>query len=180
MCRQLGRQALEHAVTQTAGLLPRDLQALAADAAAAAVARGLDALSMLPKLQSPNAADAQNLLEATVQPEAQPISLFKSPLNRQQEGANGQQKGLDGQQAGAVGQQEGPDGQQKGANGQQKGANGQQQGGDWQLAAISGQPHSFGGIAVCEADVQASLDRVRQRTATVIGAPKVSLTFTCF
>ena len=151
-CKQLGQQALEHAVTQTAGLLPRDLQALAADAAAAAIARGLNALSLLPKLQPSKPAGVPHQIEATAQPDAGPISLFKPPNKRQQDSANGQQQSANGQ-----------------------GADGQQDRDDWQLAAVQ-----FGGIEMCEADVQASLDRVRKRTATVIGAPKVSITLPCF
>lgn len=48
VCQQLGAEAIESAVSQTAGLLPRDLHALVADAAAAAAARKLDIAQMLP------------------------------------------------------------------------------------------------------------------------------------
>lgn len=39
----------------------------------------------------------------------------------------------------------------------------------------SGQQQLVSPVEVCEADVQVSLDRVRQRTATTIGAPKVGI-----
>ena len=48
VCKQLGPEAIDSAVSQTAGLLPRDLHALVADAAAAAAARKLDTSQMLP------------------------------------------------------------------------------------------------------------------------------------
>ena len=52
LCQQLGSAAIDSAVSQTAGLLPRDLHALVADAAAAAAARKLDLSQMLPALQA--------------------------------------------------------------------------------------------------------------------------------
>lgn len=124
ICQQLGQEALASAVTQTAGLLPRDLQALAADAAAAAAARGLDTLHMLPQptaLQSPRS--EEKLIRHSSQVEQRSL--------------------LD-----------------KATNGQ--------------LIASDGQQQMAGAVEVCEADVQVSLDRVRQRTAATIGAPKVS------
>ena len=51
--------------------------------------------------------------------------------------------------------------------------NGQEGQLEGQLVASDGQHQLVGPVEVCEADVQASLDRVRQRTATTIGAPKV-------
>lgn len=132
ICQQLGQEALDNAVTQTAGLLPRDLQALAADAAAAAAARGLDTLHMLPQLtplQSPRSED--KLLGHSSQVETQPRSLLDKATQ-------GQKVPLEGQ-----------------------------------LVASDGQQQMVGAVEVCEADVQVSLDRVRQRTAATIGAPKV-------
>ena len=122
ICQQLGSEALDSAVTQMAGLLPRDLQALAADAAAAAAARGLKALDLLPKLKALPASSPHKLLQPSSQADEEPDSLGELGL------ASGE------------------------ANLQ------------LELAAP---------LSVCEEDVQVSLDRVRKRTATVIGAPKV-------
>ena len=133
ICQQLGQEALNSAVTQTAGLLPRDLQALAADAAAAAAARGLDTLHMLPQLtplQSPTSEG--KLLKHSSQGGTQATSLLPKATH-------GQKVPLEGQ-----------------------------------LVASDGQQQTAGAVEVCEADVQVSLDRVRQRTAATIGAPKVS------
>ena len=133
ICQQLGKEALDHAVTQTAGLLPRDLRALAADAAAAAAARGLDTLRMLPQissLQSPNT--KEKLLQHRSKNDTQTTSLLGQAAHGQQELSEGHLVAFDGQQQ--------------------------------QLVSP---------VEVCEADVQTSLDRVRQRTATTIGAPKV-------
>ncbi len=144
ICQQLGQQALDNAVTQTAGLLPRDLQALAADAAAAATARGLDTMHMLPELKALQAPSAGKLLQqdpghdSDSQAQAGPVSIWKA--------VNGQQGAAQGHSAAAEGQQ----------------------------PTVDGQPDSVEIVEVSEADVQASLDRVRLRTATVIGAPKVS------
>ena len=132
ICQQLGKEALDHAVTQTAGLLPRDLQALAADAAAAAAARGLDTLRMLPQissLQSPNT--KEKLLQHRSKNDTQTTSLLGQAAHGQQELREGH------------------------------------------LVASDGQQQLVSPVEVCEADVQMSLDRVRQRTATTIGAPKV-------
>ena len=131
ICEQIGQEALDSAVTQTAGLLPRDLQALAADACAAAAARGLDTLCMLPKLKSLQAPDPAKLL----------------PHSSKADG--------------------GPGGPSDNAISGQTGQLGRQG------VAADGQGMLVGPVQVCEADVQASLDRVRHRTATIIGAPKV-------
>lgn len=131
LCDQLGQEALDSTVTQTAGLLPRDLQALAADACAAAAARGLNTLCMLPQLKALQPPDPAKLLPHSSKANGEPGSLLDG--------------GVDGQ----VGQL------------------------DRQGVAGDGQGMLVGPVEVCEADVQASLDRVRQRTATVIGAPKV-------
>lgn len=134
ICQQLGQEALDSAVTQTAGLLPRDLQALAADAAAAAAARGLDTLRMLPQLsslQSPNT--EEKLLQHTSIHDSQPTSNLGQAAHEQQEPLEGH------------------------------------------LVASNGQQQLVCPVEVCKADVQVSLDRVRQRTATTIGAPKVSI-----
>ena len=140
ICRQLGPEALDSAVTQTAGLLPRDLQALAADAAAAAAARGLDTSPLLPKLGPLQAVGATKL----------------------------QQQGSD--HDGEVECPLGHGGLWRGAKGQEPGADGQHGDDEGQQASFSGREL----VQVSGADVQASLDRVRLRTATVIGAPKVS------
>lgn len=149
ICQQLGPEALESAVTQTAGLLPRDLQALAADAAAAAAARGLDTLRMLPHLPPPSLQlpKSQKLLQHISETDSKPAGL----IGWASDGQNGQLGGL---LAATEGQKEQPEGQLLACDGQQ-------------------QQQLVGPVQVCEADVQSSLDRVRQRTATIIGAPKV-------
>lgn len=138
ICQQLGQEAVDSAVTQTAGLLPRDLQALAADAAAAAAARGLNTLNMLPQLKPLQAPTADKQLQEEPQSQAGPVSIWGSSVSRQPGTDERQQGGAEGQQAAADGQDDSK-----------------------QIVQVSG------------ADVQASLDRVRLRTATVIGAPKV-------
>lgn len=146
ICQQLGQEAVDSAVTQTAGLLPRDLQALAADAAAAAAARGLNTLNMLPQLKPLQAPNADKQVQEEPQSQAGPVSIWGSNVTRQPGTDERQQGGAEGQQAaGAEGQQAAVDRQDDGK----------------QIVQVSG------------ADVQASLDRVRLRTATVIGAPKV-------
>ena len=150
ICQQLGQEALDSAVTQTAGLLPRDLQALAADAAAAAAARGLDTLRMLPALRAVQAPDTSQLLQQSLEHssdsghQAEPVSIWKDT-------AKAQHAAVDGQQGGAQTQE----------------------------AALSGQHESMDPVQVSGADVQMSLDRVRQRTATTIGAPKVGPPMLC-
>ncbi|KAL3143311.1 hypothetical protein ABBQ38_002150 [Trebouxia sp. C0009 RCD-2024] len=148
ICQQLGPEALESAVTQTAGLLPRDLQALAADAAAAAAARGLDTLRMLPQLPTPSLQlpKSQKLLQHSFETDPKPVGLVGWA-------SDGQKGQLEGQLGASEGQKEQLEGQLVACDGQQQ-----------QLV---------GPVQVCEADVQTSLDRVRQRTATIIGAPKV-------
>ena len=137
ICQQLGKEALDSAVSQTAGLLPRDLQALAADAAAAAAARGLDTLRMLPQLTSLHSHNTkEKLLQHNSKNDTQVTSL-SGQANHRQEVLQGHSVASDGQQ---------------------------------QLV---------GPVQVCEADVQMSLDRVRQRTATIIGAPKVGVACCC-
>lgn len=147
ICQQLGQEAIDSAVTQTAGLLPRDLQALAADAAAAATARGLNTSHMLPRVRTPQAPDVKKLPQEEPQSQAGPVSIWGKEDNRQLEGPKRQ---LEGGKGDADGQQAGFDGQ----------------GDSKEIVQVSG------------ADVQASLDRVRLRTATVIGAPKVRLEIT--
>ncbi|DBB17357.1 TPA: hypothetical protein ACH3X3_014397 [Trebouxia sp. C0006] len=142
ICQQLGQEAIDSAVTQTAGLLPRDLQALAADAAAAATARGLNTSHMLPRVRTPQAPDVKKLPQEEPQSQAGPVSIWGKEDNRQLEGPKRQLEGGEGD-----------------ADGQQAGFDGQ--GDSKEIVQVSG------------ADVQASLDRVRLRTATVIGAPKV-------
>ncbi len=144
ICQQLGQEAIDSAVTQTAGLLPRDLQALAADAAAAATARGLNTSHMLPRVRTPQAPDVKKLPQEEPQSQAGPVSIWGKEDNRQLEGPKRQLEGGEGD-----------------ADGQQAGFDGQ--GDSKEIVQVSG------------ADVQASLDRVRLRTATVIGAPKVRL-----
>ena len=153
ICQQLGPEALESAVTQTAGLLPRDLQALAADAAAAAAARGLDTLRMLPQLPDPSllTSKSRNLLQHSSDTYPKPVGL----LGR---ASDGQKGNLEAQLGATEGQKEQPEGLLVASDGRQQ----QQQ-----------QQQLVGPVEVCEADVQTSLDRVRQRTATIIGAPKV-------
>lgn len=147
ICQQLGQEAIDSAVTQTAGLLPRDLQALAADAAAAAAARGLNTSHMLPHVRAPQAPNVNKLLQEEPQSQAGPVSIWGRQDSTQSEGPKRQLEAAEGQQGD-------PDGQQAGLDGQ---------GDSKEIVQVSG------------ADVQASLDRVRLRTATVIGAPKVSL-----
>lgn len=147
ICQQLGQEAIDSAVTQTAGLLPRDLQALAADAAAAATARGLNTSHMLPRVRTPQAPDVKKLPQEEPQSQAGPVSIWGKEDNRQLEGPKRQLEGGEGD-----------------ADGQQAGFDGQ--GDSKEIVQVSG------------ADVQASLDRVRLRTATVIGAPKVRLEIT--
>lgn len=147
ICQQLGHEAIDSAVTQTAGLLPRDLQALAADAAAAAAARGLNTSHMLPRVGILQAPNANKLLQEEPQSQAGPVSIWGREDDRQQEGPKRQLEGGKGD-----------------ADGQQAGVGGQ--GDSKEIVQVSG------------ADVQASLDRVRLRTATVIGAPKVRLEIT--
>ena len=144
ICQQLGQEAIDSAVTQTAGLLPRDLQALAADAAAAATARGLNTSHMLPRVRILPAPNVNKLLQAEPQSQAGPVSIWAKEDNRQPEAPKRQ---LEGGKGDADGQQAGLDGQDDSK----------------EIVQVSG------------ADVQASLDRVRLRTATVIGAPKVRL-----
>ena len=138
ICQQLGQEAVDSAVTQTAGLLPRDLQALAADAAAAAAARGLNTLNMLPQLTPWQAPMADKQVQEEPQSQAGLVNTFGSSVSRQPGTDERQQGGAEGQQA-----------------------------------AVDGQNDSKQTVQVSGADVQASLDRVRLRTATVIGAPKV-------
>ena len=147
ICQQLGQEAIDSAVTQTAGLLPRDLQALAADAAAAATARGLNTSHMLPRVRTPQAQDVKKLPQEEPQSQAGPVSIWGKEDNRQLEGPKRQLEGGEGD----------ADGQQAGFDGQNDSK---------EIVQVSG------------ADVQASLDRVRLRTATVIGAPKVRLEIT--
>jgi len=147
ICQQLGQEAIDSAVTQTAGLLPRDLQALAADAAAAAAARGLNTSPMLPRVRALQAPNVNKLPQEEPQSQAGPVSIWGKEDNRQLEGPKRQLEGGEGD----------PDGQQAGLDGQ---------GDSKEIVQVSG------------ADVQASLDRVRLRTATVIGAPKVRLDVT--
>ncbi|KAA6429814.1 MAG: peroxisome biogenesis 6-like [Trebouxia sp. A1-2] len=142
ICQQLGQEAIDSAVTQTAGLLPRDLQALAADAAAAATARGLNISHMLPRVTTLQAPNVNKLLQEEPQSHAGPVSIWAQEENRQLEGPK---RRLEGGKEGSDGQEAGP----------------------------AGQDDSKEIVQVSGADVQASLDRVRLRTATVIGAPKV-------
>ena len=143
ICQQLGQEAIDSAVTQTAGLLPRDLQALAADAAAAAAARGLNTSHMLPHVRAPQAPNVHKLLQEEPQSQAGPVSIWGKEDNRQLEGPKRQLEGGEGDSEG-------------------------------QQAGLDGQDDSKEIVQVSGADVQGSLDRVRLRTATVIGAPKVS------
>lgn len=85
ICQQLGSAAIDSAVSQTAGLLPRDLHALVADAAAAAAARKLDLSQMLPALQA----------------RLPPGSSFKQIEAGQPDSSGGES----GDQAGTVGQE---------------------------------------------------------------------------
>lgn len=147
ICQQLGQEAIDSAVTQTAGLLPRDLQALAADAAAAATARGLNISHMLPRVTTLQAPNVNKLLQEEPQSHAGPVSIWAQEENRQLEGPK---RRLEGGKEGSDGQEAGP----------------------------AGQDDSKEIVQVSGADVQASLDRVRLRTATVIGAPKVRLDVT--
>lgn len=144
ICQQLGQEAIDSAVTQTAGLLPRDLQALAADAAAAATARGLNTSHMLPRVRILPAPHVNKLFQAEPQSHAGPVSIWAKEDDRQLEAPKRQLEGGEGD-----------------ADGQQ--------------AGLDGQDDSKEIVQVSGADVQASLDRVRLRTATVIGAPKVRL-----
>lgn len=59
-------------------------------------------------------------------------------------------------------------------------ARGQQELLEGHLVASDGQQQLVGPVELCEADVQVSLDRVRQRTATTIGAPKVGVLLLVF
>ncbi|KAL0039627.1 hypothetical protein WJX77_003781 [Trebouxia sp. C0004] len=141
ICQQLGQEAIDSAVTQTAGLLPRDLQALAADAAAAAAARSLNTSHMLPRVRARQAPHANKLSQEEPQSQAGPVSSWGREDNRQPEGPKRQLEGGEGDSD--------------------------------EQAGLGGQGDSKESVQVSGADVQASLDRVRLRTATVIGAPKV-------
>ena len=71
VCQQLGSEAIDSAVSQTAGLLPRDLHALVADAAAAAAARKLDVRQMLPSCRAEQPAGLLQLTHAPADADGQ-------------------------------------------------------------------------------------------------------------
>lgn len=117
LATQIATERLADIAAQTAGLLPRDLQAVAADAAAAAVASQLDLPALLP----------------------------------------------------AASESESEGGGSEGA-------------GKHLQIAIASKPleHTGAGLQLQEAHVDKALETVRQRTSTVIGAPKVGLqTLSC-
>ena len=110
LATQIAKERLADIAAQTAGLLPRDLQAVAADAAAAAAASQLDLPALLPA---------------------------SSESESEGGGAEGAGKHLQ--------------------------------------TAIASNPskHTGAGLELQEAHVDRALETVRQRTSTVIGAPKV-------
>ena len=110
LAAQIAAERLADIAAQTAGLLPRDLQAVAADAAAAAAASQLDLPALLPAA---------------------------SESESEGGGAEGASKHLQ--------------------------------------TAVAGKPvdHTGAGLQLQEAHVDKALETVRQRTSTVIGAPKV-------